>query len=123
MLLLARDSECIANVSKIALRKAMERSAPFSADMEKAVLPVAPQPLRDLFLIGQDCSGHKTIPESSFRILRRLGGHPTAKLLVDLRQEGAEVLEFHDIVARKTLDGRSGNTDTRGQGELRLAVR
>jgi len=123
MLLLARDSEYIANVSKIALRKAMERSATFSADMEKTVFVVAPQPLRDVFLIGQDGSGHKTIPESLFRILRRLGDHPAAKLLVDLRQEGAEVLEFHDIVARKTLDGRSGNTDTRGQGELRLAVR
>jgi integrase len=54
MLSLARDSEYIPNVPKIALRKEKERSATFSADLEKAVLDVAPQPLRDVFLITQD---------------------------------------------------------------------
>lgn len=54
MLSFARDSEYIENVPKIPLRKENERSATFSPKMEKALLDVAPQPLRDVFLISQD---------------------------------------------------------------------
>jgi integrase len=50
----ARESELLENVPKIALRKENERSATFSAELEKALLEVAPQPLRDVFLISQD---------------------------------------------------------------------
>jgi integrase len=54
MLSLARDSEYITNVPKIALRKERERSATYSAELEKALIDVAPQPLRDVFIITQD---------------------------------------------------------------------
>ena len=50
----ARESELIENVPKIPLRKERERSATFSAEMEKALVEVAPQPLRDVFLISED---------------------------------------------------------------------
>ena len=54
MLSFARDAEYITHVPKIALRKENERSATFSAELEKALLDAAPQPLRDVFLITQD---------------------------------------------------------------------
>ena len=50
----ARDSELLENVPKIPLRKEHERSATFSAEQEKALIEVAPQPLRDVFLISED---------------------------------------------------------------------
>lgn len=50
----ARESEVIETAPKIPLRKEKERSATFSAEQEKAVVEVAPQPLRDVFLISED---------------------------------------------------------------------
>jgi integrase len=54
MLSLARDLEHVASVPKIKLRKEKERSATFTAELEQAFLAVAPQPLKDVFLISQD---------------------------------------------------------------------
>ena len=54
MLSLARDLEHIASVPKIKLRKERERSATFTAELEQAFLGVAPQPLKDVFLISED---------------------------------------------------------------------
>ena len=51
---MARDSELIASVPKIKLRRERERSATFSAELDQAILAVAPQPLHDVFLISQD---------------------------------------------------------------------
>ena len=54
MLSLARDLEHIASVPKIKRRKERERSATFTAELEQAFLGVAPQPLKDVFLISED---------------------------------------------------------------------
>ena len=50
----ARESEVLENVPRIALRKEKMRSATFSAEQEKAVIEVAPQPFRDVFVICED---------------------------------------------------------------------
>ena len=50
----ARDGEWVQNVPKIPLMKEHERSATFTAEQEKALLSVAPQPLLDIFQISQD---------------------------------------------------------------------
>ena len=54
MLSLARDYRILATVPKIKLREEEERSATFTPEQERAFLAVAPQPLRDVFLISQD---------------------------------------------------------------------
>ena len=54
MLSLAREGNLIQNAPKIKLRKEKERSATFTPEREQAFLAVAPQPLRDVFLISQD---------------------------------------------------------------------
>jgi len=54
MLSLAKEWNLIDSTSKIKLRKEKERSAIFTPEREAAFLAVAPQPLRDVFLISQD---------------------------------------------------------------------
>lgn len=54
MLSLAKDWNMIQNAPKIKLRKEKERSAIFTPEREAAFLAVAPQPLKDVFLISQD---------------------------------------------------------------------
>ena len=54
MLSLAQDLEHIASVPKIKLRKGRERSATFTPELELAFLAVAPEPLKDVFLISED---------------------------------------------------------------------
>lgn len=54
MLSLACDWEIIDRKPRIKLRKEVERTAVFDADMEERFLKVARQPLRDVFLISHD---------------------------------------------------------------------
>jgi integrase len=54
MLSLARDMDYLESVPRIKLKKENERSATFTPDLELAFLAVAPQPLRDVFLISED---------------------------------------------------------------------
>ncbi|MGB6131591.1 MAG: tyrosine-type recombinase/integrase [Acidobacteriaceae bacterium] len=54
MLSLACDWEIIDRKPRIRLRKEVERTAVFDADMEEQFLKVARQPLRDVFLISHD---------------------------------------------------------------------
>src|SRR5579885_849421 len=54
MLSLALDWEFIDRKPRIRLRKEVERTAVFDAEMEKRFLEKAPQPLRDVFLISHD---------------------------------------------------------------------
>lgn len=54
ILSLGRDWGVVQNVPRISLRKERERSAVFDADMENQLLAVAPQPLKDVFIICHD---------------------------------------------------------------------
>lgn len=54
MLSLAHDWEVIDRKPRIQLRKEVERTAVFDAEMEKRFLEKARQPLRDVFLISHD---------------------------------------------------------------------
>jgi len=54
MLSLAHDWEIIDRKPRIRLRKEVERTAVFDAEMEKRFLEKAPQPLRDVFVISHD---------------------------------------------------------------------
>lgn len=54
MLSLALDWEIIDRKPRIRLRKEVERTAVFDAEMEKRFLEKATQPLRDIFLISHD---------------------------------------------------------------------
>lgn len=54
MLSLAHDWEVIDRKPRIRLRKEVERTAVFDAEMERRFLEKAPQPLRDVFLISHD---------------------------------------------------------------------
>lgn len=54
MLSLAKEWRSISDAPRIKLREEKERSAVFTSEREKALLDVAPQPLRDVFLISQD---------------------------------------------------------------------
>jgi len=54
MLSLAHDWEMNDRMPRIRLRKEVERTAVFDAEMEKRLLEKAPQPLRDVFLISHD---------------------------------------------------------------------
>ncbi len=56
MLSLAQDWDVIDRKPRIRLRKEVERSAVFDANMEKRFLEKAPQPLRDVFLVSHDAS-------------------------------------------------------------------
>jgi integrase len=51
---LAQEWGILQNAAKVKLRRENMRSRTFSADQEKAVLAVAPQPLHDVFIICQD---------------------------------------------------------------------
>jgi len=54
MLSLAHDWEIIDRTPRIRLRKEVERTAIFDAELEKRFLEKAPQPLRDVFLVSHD---------------------------------------------------------------------
>lgn len=62
---LARDRGYMQVVPRIKMRKEKERTAVFTAEFEKAFIDIAPQPLRDVFLIVQD-SGMR--PEEVIRM-------------------------------------------------------
>jgi integrase len=66
MLSLAREWNIIQGAAKIKLRKEKQRSTTFTSESEKAFLKVAPQPLKDVFLISQD-SGLR--PDEIIRML------------------------------------------------------
>ncbi len=54
MLSLAKEKSLVAAAPTIKLREENERSAVFTPEQEQAFLAVAPQPLKDVFLVSQD---------------------------------------------------------------------